>query len=125
MKTGDRERGIRRGGWGIGKLGWGIFPTPPSPLPLPFFFSTRPSPPLQRVGRGITGRGNILVDLKAAHGLDGVFVVDAGQLAVVEAALFERPLNLKGAPFVNFDVFSLFWGAQVRLRWVLWRGRAR
>src|SRR5215510_3177819 len=105
METGNGE-------WGMGKSPHSPLPIPYSPFPL--FLPARQPQPLQGMGCGITGRGNVLVDLKAAHGLDGVTVVDAGQLAAVEAALFERPLNLKGARLVDFDVFSLFGGAQVR-----------
>src|SRR5262249_39175570 len=90
-----------------------LAPSPRHPV-APSSLPARQPQPLQSMGCGITGRGNVLVDLKAAHGLDGVTVVDAGQLAAVEAALFERPLNLKGARLVDFDVFSLFGGAQVR-----------
>src|SRR5262245_1824177 len=82
----------RRRGMGSGE--WGLFPTPHSPFPIPLFLPVRQPQPLQRVGCWITGRVNFLIDLKPAHGFDGVIVVNAGQLAVVETALFERLLNL-------------------------------
>jgi hypothetical protein len=59
--------------------------------------------PLQRVGSRITGRGNILLGLETAHGFDGGLIVYAGQFAGVEAALFERLLNLERARPVDFE----------------------
>ena len=105
----------RRREWGVGSGVISPLPTPHSPFPIHVFLPVRQTQPLQRVGCWITGRVNFLIDLKSAHGFDGVFVVDAGQLAVIEVALFERLLNLKGARPVNFDVFTYFGRALVRV----------
>ena len=76
-------------------------PVAPSPC-RPVFLPTRQPQPLQRVGRRITGRGNLFLGLETAHGFDGGLIVFAGQFAGVEAALLERPLNLESARPVDF-----------------------
>src|SRR5262249_62249661 len=69
----------------------------------PVFLPTRQPQPLQRVGRRITGCGNLFLGLETAHGFDGGLVVYAGQFAGVEASLLERLLNLERARPVDFD----------------------
>src|SRR5215475_6811871 len=89
-------------------------PVAPSPC-RPVFLPTRQPQPLQRVGRRITGCGNLFLGLKAAHGFDGGLVVYAVQFAGVEASLLERLLNLESASAVDFEGLALCERARIIL----------
>jgi hypothetical protein len=77
-----------------------------APVPTPFLLSVRQPQPLQRMGCRITGRWNFFLGLETAHGFEGLLIVYAGHFAGIEAALFERLLNLERARLIDFKTIA-------------------
>src|SRR5262245_26303600 len=79
------------------------------------------------MGCRIPGRWNFFLGLEKAHGFDGGLIVYAGHFAGIEAALFERLLNLERARLIDFEALALSEKVRISvcrvLRFLKTRGR--